>query len=139
MTTPNPTVAPTVELAVGGWKHVVVFDFDRLVAIEGATGRTVLQTLSEFAGYAASGEHGQEPTEDQRRAAAERFSLTTVGKFVAGCLGDPPAEIGKKVQLGQLRDVFLALVPGFVAAVQMLNGTPEPAADPTRDPQASGA
>ncbi len=137
-TPPNPA-APSVELAIGGWKHLVVFDFDRLVAIEAAMGRTALQTLSEFATYAPAVPDGQEPTPEQAREAAERFSVTTVGKFVAGCLGISPAEVGQKVPMGQIRDVFSALVPGFVDAVRQLSGTAEPAADPSSAPQTSAA
>lgn len=137
MTTPSPTDAPKVEIDLGGTKHTVTFDLDRLVAIEAAMERTVLQTLSEFATYAPDVPKGQEPTPAQIREAAERFSLTTVGRFVAGCLGVPPAEIGRRIPLGRLREAFTLLVPGLVEAVQQLNGTPEPAADPTPAPQIS--
>lgn len=130
--------APKVEIDLGGTKHTVVFDFDRLVAIEAATGRTAHQTLSEFATYAPDVPKDVKPTPAQMREAAERFSLTTVGRFVAGCLGIPPAEIGRKIPLRALPEVFMSLVPGFVEAIQQLNGAQEPAADPTQAPQASG-
>lgn len=140
MDAPRSSVAaPQVEIAVAGWKHVVIFDFNRLVAIEAATGRTALQTLSEFARYAPDVAEGNVATEEQSREAAERFSLTTVGRFVAGCLGISFEEVGQKVPMGHIRDVFSALVPGFVDAVKQLNGSPEPAADPSAAPQTSAA
>jgi len=134
--------APRAIITIADTSHTVIFDFNRLVAIEAATGRTALQTLSEFAGYAPDVPDGQEPTAEQAQAAAERFSVTSVGRFVAGCLGIPVAEVGRRVPMGQIREVFAALIPGFVEAVKQLSGggtTAESAADPSAAPQTSAA
>lgn len=137
--TPASPAAPTVTLTIGAATRAVVFDFNRLVAIEAATGRTALQIIGEFATYSPSLPEGQEPTPEQMREAAERFSLTTVGRFVGGCLDLAAGDVGKALPLGQIRDVFSALVPGFVDAVRQLSGTAEPAADPSEAPQTSAA
>lgn len=134
----SPT-SPTVNITIAGKPVSVTFDFNRLVAIEAATGRTALQIIGEFATYSPSLPEGQEPTPEQTREAAERFSLTTVGRFVSGCLDLAAGDVGKAVPLGQIRDVFAALVPGFVEAVRQLSGTAEPAADPSAAPQTSAA
>lgn len=130
------TDAPTATVTIAGQSRTVRFDYDRLVAIEASTGLTLLQTLSEFSAYGAARPDGAEPTDAQMQAAAERFSVTFVGKFVAGCLGVPPADLGKTVPLGEFRPVFTVLLPGFVEAVHQLHGIPMPgaAADPTKAP-----
>jgi len=136
----------TVTLTLAGGARAVRFDFDRLVAIERATGRTVLALLSEFAGYAGVSGDSAEPTLADQLAGAERFSVRTVGDFLAGCLGVPPSEIARHVQLHEVRQTFAAVLPGFVAAVSALNGAAPPASEaggggaagPTPAPAASG-
>ncbi|MFN0133428.1 MAG: hypothetical protein ACKVW3_12990 [Phycisphaerales bacterium] len=131
-----PIFAPTASITVGDKTTVVTFDFDRLVAIEAATGRTLIQMLSDFASYSPDAEEGQKPTQAAMLAAVERFSLTATHNFVIGCVGK---DVARSVPLNQFRDVFDLLLAGFVEAVRQLNGKPkdDAKADPQPAPQAS--
>ncbi len=131
--TPPNLAAPSVELAIGEWKHLVVFDYSRLEAIETATGRTVNDIVfGELASYSPAAE--KQGSEEASIAALRKVRVGFVVKFVAGCLGVDPSKLDAAVPMCRLMEVFSVLVAPFCQAVIMLNGGA--AADP---PTASAA
>lgn len=120
------TKSPTVSIKLGDKDRTVVFNYQRLVAIEAATHGTVLQLVNEFASYA-----GDEKDPAAQADAAARFSITKTTQFLSGCFDVPAGELDAIVPMGEFRLAFVSLLPGFVDAVRQLNGMDqEPAADP---------
>ncbi len=129
MTQPN-----SISVTIGGAARSVRFDLSRLVAIEQSTGRTQMQLLSDFAAFAPDAVDGKEPTPEAVRQASDRFSVSLVCKFLAGCLDVPVADLGSQVPVVDFQTLYAALVPGYVRAIQELNGV---RTDPPTAPPAS--
>ncbi|QQS08674.1 MAG: hypothetical protein IPK69_11895 [Phycisphaerales bacterium] len=133
----------TVTVTVAGKPQTVVFDLDRMVAIEEATGMTVIQALEEFSTYSPKSSKGKDPTEKEVIAAATRFSVKLVSRFVSGCLDIPSSKIGSAIPLPDLKRLFNELGDGFVDAIRQMNGRSTPDEDPpvapSDAPQASAA
>lgn len=126
--------APSVIVTVAGKPHTVVFDLDRMIAIEESTGRTVIQTLEEFSTYTAHTEKRRKPSEREIIDAAARFSVKFVSRFVAGCLDIPNDKIGSTLNLPDLKKLFNQLVNSFIDAIRQMNDIDTPDQDPPVNP-----
>lgn len=102
----------------------VVFDFDRLVAIEEATGLGINDVCDALKSCLGNQEKGVPP----------KLSLKFVRGFVAGCTDIPQTEIAKTFGVG-VKGAFNELVPGFVEAISQLSG----AEDESGPPAAAGS
>ena len=114
--------SPTVTITINEKPRVVTFDFDRLIAIEEATGQNAMQIVAEFVPAGPAPAEGQPPDPSQVRAAIAKFSIKFAGKFIAGCLGVPFSQVGQLVPLRDFNTTFFALFSGFVAALNQLSG-----------------
>jgi hypothetical protein len=115
--------APSVTVQLPAGDRTVVFDLARLEAIELATGRTVNDiAFGELASYAAAGEQGAPPTNEQSLAAARRVSVRFIVPFLAGCLDIKPGELQTVVPFGLVMATFQSVSLAFMQAAAQLNG-----------------
>lgn len=128
------TGSPTSTIKFDDRSQVITFDYRRLLAIELATGGTVLQLVQEFASY-----HSDSDDQKQQEAATLRFSLTKAAQFLSGCFDTPIDTLPAVVPLHRFRDVFFLLLPAFVEAVKQLNGMSGGAAENPQPAQVSPA
>lgn len=138
---PTPPAIPTVVVHLAGRGPVsVVFDLDRLSAIEDATGMSVFEILSKFSDIAPKTEEGQE--KPSHRAILEslfRTRLKLVNTFAAGCLGLRPEQLTQEVGLRNVQRVSQELQNGFMTAVLELVGAQDDSAGkPSAQPATSG-
>lgn len=139
------TTAPTVAVKLGDKDQAVVFDFDRLLAIEAATTKTIPALLGEFAGWCSleipkDADAGTVARINaQNVAAARRFNVTVAMRFVAACLGTTLEELVKRLPLGMLKPLWGQLLDGLVLAARQLNGLAPPEGTPESPPAAPAA
>lgn len=118
------------------WAELIVFDFDRLVAIEEAAGQNINAVCRELCSYIPAREAGKEPTEEAKVAAGDRLNLRFVRRFIAGCLGVAESEVNALIPTSGLRNTFGQLMPAFFEAVMQLAersevDPPKPAEQPS--------
>lgn len=128
MPSPKPVV-----LLDGDRPITAVFDMNRLVAIEIATGKTCNELLiSDFREWARAGDMDEDP--QARDVALRRFSIGTVRSFLAGVLGCEPDEVQGLIPPRSWMKAFAAAMAGFGAAVAELNGLDETGKSAEPDP-----
>lgn len=130
--------SPTITLHLDK-PRVVTFDFDTLVSIEAATGMTLNRVAEEITSYAPVKADGEAtPTIAAKQAAANKISVTFVGKFMAGCLRVDAVEFNRIASMRRIMQTFVELLPVFTQALTQMGD--DQGEDPTGKTQApSGA
>lgn len=144
--TPPPVVAappagpPSVVVSLAGRGPVsVVFDLDRLAAIEDATGMSVFEILNKFAELSPKTEDGEaKPSSAELVKALYRQRLGIMNKFLCGALSIKADELTWLVGLRNIATVGNAVRNAFIEAVmQMIGDTEDAAGKPSAQPGTS--
>ena len=115
--------APTVTVSTFEGSRDVVFDFNRLVVIEETCGVTIGELARELATFIPTGE-------DEIEEASKRFRLSTVQRFIGGCLDLDRAQVQAQLGIAGIKPAFVALMGGFFESIEQFNAKDAAAADP---------
>ena len=115
--------APTVELEWLNPARSVRFDYATLAAIEEAFGKSVNELGADLQkGFPAERPEGGVLTPEQTAQVIRCTRWSVASRFVAACLGVPLGELGAAVPLKDGWATYFALLSGFGAAMNQMNG-----------------
>ncbi len=136
---PSPTI-PSVVIELAGRGIVsIVFDLDRLAAIEDATGLSVFEILSKFSEMAPKTKECEaSPSPEEMMSALYRQRLGLMNRFMCGALGIKPEQLTHQVGLRNIGAVWLSVRSAFVEAVlEMIGDQEDSAGKPSAQPDTS--